>query len=64
MQIASTASMPKIPAEFLTIAALTRSDSEASEMMPPTTGSIPVAAFVAFTAISSELPLTTPVRVI
>lgn len=38
------------------MAALARRDSEASEMIPPTTGTAPAAALVALSASASELP--------
>lgn len=65
IQIAKKAKIPYIPAVFFITPALTRIASEASEMILPTTGTIPeTVIFVAFRAIASAEPLTTPVKVI
>ena len=54
-----------MPAAFFISPALTSTASEASDKIPPTTGTTEeMVTFVAFSAAASVVPLTTPVTVI
>ena len=59
-QMAMIARIPYTPAAFFIIPVLTRIASDASDMIPPTTGTVPeIASFAAFSAAASVVPLIT-----